>query len=128
MRSRTSGTLSAVRCPYFRAVSLPSEYSLLSDWRSATWTVRASSTERPLTVPRISGSEKFADRTERYRAVVGNQQQSVPVAAEDAGILGLAQTRGTLRHRVEHRLNIRRRAAYSPQNLGCRGLVFKGFL
>ena len=54
--SRSSGTARTVRWPSSRATTLPSGYASVSAWRSATWTARRSSTQRPLTVPRMAGT------------------------------------------------------------------------
>ena len=51
----------------------------------------------------------------------------VSVEAEDARVVRSAEARGALDHRVEHGLQIRRRAADRPQDLTRRGLLFQRF-
>src|SRR5262249_44804397 len=44
------------------------------------------------------------------RAMMGDEQETVAISAEDGGIERLAQARCAFRDRIEHRLQIRRRA------------------
>ncbi len=55
--SLINGAFNVVRWPKVRAVALPSGNSSTSVCRSATWITRASSTDRPLAVPWMSGSQ-----------------------------------------------------------------------
>jgi hypothetical protein len=54
--------------------------------------------------------------------VVGGHLQAFRVQVEDFRVVGSAEARGVLRHRVQHRLKIRRRSADDAQDIG-RGRV-----
>ena len=58
-------------------------------------------------------NRELADWAEGYRPGVGDEKEAVAVSAEDAGILRLTQAGGALRHRIEDRLDVRRRARES---------------
>jgi hypothetical protein len=57
---------------------------------------------------------------------MGDEKEAVAVSAEDAGGLRLAQAGGALRHRVEHRLDVRRRARDDSEDLARRCLLRQG--
>ena len=62
--------------------------------------------------------EEVADGSAPDRTVMGDEKEPIAVAAEDGGIPRLAQARGALGHRVEHRLDVGRRAADHPEDVG----------
>jgi hypothetical protein len=64
----------------------------------------------------------------RNRAVMGGRVELVAVAAKDDGVECLAQPSGAFRQRVEHRLDVRRRATDDAQNLARRRLLFESVL
>ena len=59
-------------------------------------------------------------------AVVRRGTVRVPVYQADGGIVVVAQARRVFRDRVEHRLNVARRARNDAQNLGGGGLLLQG--
>src|SRR5215831_15174038 len=61
----------------------------------------------------------------RDRAVMSDEQEPIAVPPEDLGIRRLAQTGGALRHRVEHRLDVGRRATAHAQDLARRLLTLQ---
>jgi hypothetical protein len=61
------------------------------------------------------------------RPVVGGQPQTCPIQVEDGRVVGLADTRGAPDHGVQHGLEIRRRGADDPQDLGRGRLLLERF-
>src|SRR5215470_2684383 len=62
------------------------------------------------------------------RKIVGRRNlQKFAVVEPDNAEYGLAQARGALNNRIEHRLSIGRRAADDVKHLARRGLMFKRF-
>ena len=72
------------------------------------------------------GQGEFAHRTDRNRAVVGDEHEAVTIAAAHRGIERLAQAGRALDDRVEHRLDVGRRARDDPEDLAGRGLLLQG--
>jgi hypothetical protein len=71
-------------------------------------------------------NRELADGAEGDRPIMGHENEAVAVTAEDAGLLRPAQPGGALRHGVENRLDVGRRAADHPQDLSRRRLLFEG--
>src|SRR4030095_8015813 len=67
----------------------------------------------------------LADWAKVYRTVMGDEEEPVAVATEDASVLRRAEARGALGHGVEHRLDVRGGAADHPQDLGHRCLLLE---
>src|SRR5262249_34929170 len=63
---------------------------------------------------------ELADTPIWDRSVMGHQAQAIRLETEDRGIERFAQTGGALRHGVEHRLKVARRARDGPENLAGR--------
>ena len=59
-------------------------------------------------------------------AVVGGHLQAVPVQVEDFFVVGSTEARAASGHHVQHGLEIRRRGADDPQDLGRRRLLLQG--
>src|SRR5262245_46839006 len=59
------------------------------------------------------------------RTPVGGRAEVLPVEFENGNVVGLAEARGTLGHHLQHGLQLGRRGADDPQNLGCRRLLFE---
>jgi hypothetical protein len=68
-------------------------------------------------------NRELADGAEGDRPVMGDEKEAFAVAAEDAGVLRLAQAGGALRHGVENRLDVSRRAADDAQDVAGGGLL-----
>src|SRR5262245_4472158 len=83
--------------------------------------------EHRATVDRAANQREreFSDRTV-CQTVTGDQEQSVAVAAKNAGALRVAQAGGTLHHCVKHRLQLGRRMADGAQYLAGRGELVTG--
>src|SRR5262245_5433876 len=60
----------------------------------------------------------LADRAEGDRTVMSDEEEAVVVPAVDGRVKRLAEASGALGHGVEHGLEIRRRRADDPQDLG----------
>ncbi len=58
---------------------------------------------------RSQRERKLADVVGRNRSVMRDQSKSIITVSKNKNILGLAQTHGALRHRVEHGLDVCRR-------------------
>jgi hypothetical protein len=54
---------------------------------------------------------------------VGGRTNVLPVELEDGHVVGSAEARGTLDDNLQHALELGRRGADDPQNLGCRRLL-----
>src|SRR5438552_64389 len=98
--SRSSGVARIVRWPASRAMRALCGYSSSAAWRSSTWIVRASRTARALTVSRSIAHS----------------------------CIGSAEARGVRGDRVEHRLQVRRRAGDRLEHLSRRGLALERLL
>jgi hypothetical protein len=59
---------------------------------------------------------------------MGDHGKNITIDATDKSVTRVAQSRGTLRDHVQHRLNIRRRAGDHPQNVASRSELFQGFI
>ena len=59
------------------------------------------------------------------RTPVGGRAEVLPVELENGNVVGLAEARGTLDHDLQHGLELGRRGADDPQNLGCRRLLLQ---
>jgi hypothetical protein len=68
---------------------------------------------------------ELPDGADEDRAVMGDEEEPVAVPAPDGGVERLAQARGALRHGVEHRLDVRRRARDDAKNLARRRLLLQ---
>src|SRR4030095_3809897 len=67
----------------------------------------------------------LADWAKVYRTVMGDEEEPVAVAAEDASVLRPAEGRRPLCHGVEHRLDVRGGAADHPKDLARRRLLLQ---
>ena len=121
--SRRSGTTSVVQVP-----ELPSHGAAPRGTPPPRSEDRAR--ERPAArarrAPRRSPDRDQAAHGAGKRAVVSGHLQACPVQVENFCVVGSAEARGALDHRVQHRLDIRRRGADYPQDLGRRGLLLQG--
>src|SRR5262245_18763116 len=72
------------------------------------------------------GSTKLAKS--RDRAMMGHAAQDLPVLLNDDDVIGATKTSGTLGNRVQHRLQVGRRAADHAQDLTRSGLPLQGLL
>ncbi len=59
------------------------------------------------------------------RPVVGNQSQDIAFHPEHRDVVGMTEARGTLRHGVQHRLEVGRGACDYPQDLARRRLLLQ---
>ncbi len=73
----------------------------------------------------VDRNGELAEASAKNRAMMGDEQELVAVAAEDAHVLRLAQARRALRHGVEHGLDVGRRARDNAQDLGGRRLLLQ---
>src|SRR5262249_16084817 len=60
--------------------------------------------------------------------IVGYEVEKLPVEPKEVAELSLAESPRALRDRVEHRLDVRRRAGDHPQDLAGRGLLLERLL
>jgi hypothetical protein len=67
----------------------------------------------------------FADFLRRNWAEVGGQTQVLSVDLENTHVIGSAEARRALDDNVQYGLELRRRGADDPQNLGCRHLLLE---
>src|SRR5262249_34357229 len=59
------------------------------------------------------------------RTPVGGRAEVLPVELENGNVVGLAEARRTFDHDLQHGLQLGRRGANDPQNLGCRRLLLQ---
>ena len=88
------------------------------------WIVRRSMTARPDGVS-TGHRAKVEPWRHRHRAEVGHPAQHVALDPEDEHVGRAAQLSRALGHRVQHRLDVRRRAGDDAQDLGGRRLLLE---
>ena len=69
--------------------------------------------------------EVVTDTLARYAAVRGHQPEAVPLQQADVGVLGPTDSGGALGDRVQHRLQLGRRAGDDAEHPGGRGLLLQ---
>jgi hypothetical protein len=60
--------------------------------------------------------------------MVGDRSENFAIDAVDYGVVGATHPRCVLRHRIQDRLQVGRRAGNDPQDLAGDGLLLQGFL
>ena len=69
--------------------------------------------------------DQWEGRRDGNWAVVSDEPELLALPAEDGGVERLAEARGALRQGIEHRLDVRRRAADDPKDLAGRCLLLQ---
>src|SRR5215475_10494827 len=123
--SRSNGVESTVRTPTAIPRVLAPGNSVSAARRSCTWIVCRSAIARLAGVSRSMTKLSPTASAMGNRAKVRNKTQKITIDAKDGSILRVTQLRGSLGNRIEHGLEVRRRASDHPEDVAGGSLAFE---